>query len=870
MKRPPRLALWLADHLIDERVREAIAGDLVEQFTAAPSGVRFWRQVVIAIVRFPPRPSSKPSTGDGFVTGFFEDLRRAARTLRRVPAFTIACAATLGLGIGASTAIFSVADPVILRPLPYQSPDRIYLVSQGTAPDLSSRLGFETILDLREQSQTLESVAAVGGWGPTLVRDNTAEILMGLRVSASYFGLLGVHPALGRDFRPDEDDPDNNGVVVLSHSLWSTQFGGDSTIVGREITLGARQMTVAGVLPAWYDDVVQPGTRIWRVLGYARGLPYACRDCQHLQMIARRKAGASEASVRSELSVLSSRMVAAHPTEYSSPGFDLEQIQHAVTKPVSGALMALLIAVAMLLAIATVNVGGLQLARALQRDEEFAVRAALGAGRGRLTRLLVAEGLVLAFLAAACGWVVAALGTQALVQRLPAGVPRAEAIHLDLRALGFGLLVTLAAGLTVGLIPTWHARRKALAGSLRSRSGLGQAPHRLRAALVVTEVALAVVLLAGAGLLARSLARLLGVDPGVHIANVATANVQVGGARYQSDTTVWAWQDRLIDEARAIPGVTAAALASQLPLGGNFDSYGVQALDKPLANPELAPNADRYTVTTDFLRTMQIPILEGRDFQAADNAPNGAPVVIVSKSLANRIWPGESAVGKQVHLGEASRPWYTVIGVAGDVHHRGLDVPDVRQIYLPTRRFFFSDAGVDLVVRTGGDPARILPDLRRAALAPDPLAVVTRLSTMREVLATSTSQRRLALTLFAAFAAIALVLATAGIVGALAGMVTERRREIGLRSALGATPGGIVRLVLGRGLLLAGLGAVAGVAAAAAGSRVIEGMLYGVNPRDGATLLAVALVACLVGVLSGALPAWRAVRVDPMTALRSD
>ena len=804
------------------------------------------------------------------MTGFLDDLRRAARTLGRVPAFTLACAATLGLGIGASTAIFSVADPVILRPLPYPSPDQLYVLSQGTAPDLSTRLGFETIADVGEQSQTLESVAAIGGWGPTLVRDDRAEILTGLRVSASYFGLLGVDPALGRDFRPDEDDPDHNGVVILAHGLWSTRFGGDSAIVGGEITLGSRQMLVAGVLPASYDDVMQPGTQIWRVLGYARTLPYACRTCQHLQMIARRKAGSTEAAVQAELGVISSRMTQAHPTEYSSPGFAFEQIQHAVTRPVSGALMALLIAVALLLAIATVNVGGLQLARALQRDEEFAVRAALGAGRGRITRLLVAEGLVLAFLAAGCGWLVASLGTRALARRLPAGVPRAEAIHLDLRALGFGLLVTLAAGLTVGLIPTWHARRKALAGSLRTRSGLGRAPHRLRAALVVTEVALAVVLLAGAGLLARSLARLLSVDPGVHVASVATASVQVGGARYQSDTAVWAWQDRLIEQARVIPGVTSAALTSQLTLGGNFDSYGVQALDKPLDNPSLAPDADRYTVTTDFLRTMQIPILEGRDFLASDNAPNGAPVVIVSQSLARRIWPGESAIGKQVHLGEPSRPWYTVVGVAGDVHHRGLDVTDTRQIYLPTHRFFFSDAAVDLVVTTTGDPARILPDLRRAALAPDRLGVVTRLATMEDVLATSTAQRRLALTLFAAFAGIALLLATAGIVGALAGMVAERRREIGLRSALGATPGGIVRLVLGKGLLLAGLGAVAGIAGAFAGSRVIAGMLYGVNPRDATTLLGVAVVACLVGVASGAIPAWRAVRVDPMTALRSE
>jgi predicted permease len=449
-------------------------------------------------------------------------------------------------------------------------------------------------------------------------------------------------------------------------------------------------------------------------------------------------------------------------------------------------------------------------------------------------------------------------------------MPRADAIHLDWRAFAVGMAVTIVAGLAIGLVPAAHARRASLAGSLRGGRRVGGAPHRVRATLVITEVALAVVLLVGAGLLARTLSRLLSVNSGVDVANVATVNVQVGGARYATDSAVWNWQERVVEAARAIPGVTDAAMTSQVPLGGNYDSYGVRALDQALLNPALAYDADRYVVTPGFLRTMQVPVLEGRAFSASDNATSGPPVAIVSKSLAQRIWGGQSALGKQIHLGDTTRPWYTVVGVVGDVHHRGLDVADVRQVYIPTRRFYFSDAAIDVVVRTTGDPRRILPALRAAALTPDPLAAVTRTASMRDLMATSIAQRRLAFSLFATFATIALLLATAGIVGALAGMVAERRREIGLRSALGATPAGIVRLVVTQGMVLAGGGAIVGIAAAAAGARILQTMLYEVAPRDAITLSAVAVGALVVGAVASAVPAWRAVRVDPITALRSD
>jgi putative ABC transport system permease protein len=874
---PPKTALWLADRLVDGRMRDAVVGDLTEAYgervdALGPGRARrwFWRQALLAIAHFPARPRVPHTRGDGLMFGFVHDLSRAARTLRRVPTFTIACAITLGIGIGAATAIFSVADPVILRPLPYPSPERLFSAWERDDHGARSNLGFATIMDVRASATSLEQVAAVGGWAPTLIRDGSAEMLSGLRVSSNYFAAIGVQPAIGRGFAAEEDVQARNGVVIVSHAFWQTRLSGDSAVVGGTVDISGRGMLLAGVMPADYDDVLQPGTQIWRVLGYEASLPFACRTCRHLRMIARLRPNVTPAAALAELDVISARLVHDNPSDYPAAGFYLVQVQEDVTRAVRPALTALLVAVALLLIIATVNVGGLQLARALQRDEEFSIRTALGAGSGRLTRQLLAEGLVLAVVAGVTGWIFAIAGVGQLVHRLPASMPRLAAVHLDVRALGLALVTTLTTGIVIGLVPAWHARRRGLALSLRGARRAGGAPHRLRATLVVTEVALAVVLLAGAGLLARSLTRLLSVDAGVELATVATSLVQVNGARYADNAVVWAWQDQVVDAARAIPGVESAALASQLPLGGNVDSYGVQARDKPLANPALAPSADRYTVTTDFLRTMRIPMLDGRDFEAADNAPSAAPVAIISEALAKRIWPGERAVGKDVHLGEDARPWFTVIGVAGNVHHQGLDVGATLQIYMPTRRFFFADNAVDVVVRTAGDPSLVLSALRRAVTSADPATVVTRLATMREVVATSTAQRRLALTLFSAFAVIALLLAAAGIFGALAGTVAERRREIGLRSALGATPGGIVRLIVGQGAVLATTGITVGLVGALVGTRAIQGMLFGVGPRDVVTIAGVIVVIGIAAVAASAIPAWRAVRVDPITALRSE
>lgn len=880
-RRPPRLAMRLLEALLPEDSRDPVIGDLSEAFelesATHPIAARlhFWREAVAAIVSLQILPDNvsafTPATRESLVQSFLSDLRHAVRVLARARGFTILCVATLGIAIGATTTIFSVVNPLLLRPLPYPKPDQIVTVYERDRDGVASRLGWMTYRDLRDRSKVLSHSAAFGDFQPTLFGDLDAERLQGQRVTWEYFRTLGVRPAVGRDFEAADDTPDNSMVVILSHGLWSRRFGQDRNVIGKTVNLSGLTRTVVGVMPAGFDDVMQPDAQIWRPLGYDEAGSSSCRTCRHLQMIARVRDGLTLERASSEMDVIAKQVAVENPTSYTGDGALAIGLQEQVTRNVRPILFAILGAVALVLLIAAANVINLQLARAVRRDEEFAVRAALGAGRGRLARQLVAEGLVLAALAALAGVAIAAVALPAVVLRLPETLPRVAAIRLDWQVLGFVAAITLVIGIAVGMAPALNAGRTRLFDVLRGGGrALGGAHHRFRMGLVVAEVAFALMLMIGTALLGRSLVRLLSVDPGFDASRLVTMEVQATGTKYETREAVFANHDRVRAAVRALPGVVDVGLTTQLPLGGNWDRYGVAARDKPLPNPELSPDAERYTVSWDFMRAMRIPVLRGRGFTEAEANDSNVHVAIVSSALAKRLWGDEDAVGKYLRLGGPTRPWREVIGVAGDIRHTGLDATVAQQVYVPERQWWNEENQMTLVVRTSADPATMVAAVREAVRSADPLQPISRVATMDQVISRSTSQRRLGLLLFVAFSAIAIVLASAGIYGVMAGSVAERTRELGLRSALGATPGSIVALVVRQGAKLAAAGLVLGAAGALALSRYLQTLLFGIGTNDPAAItigvsviIAVSLAACIV-------PARRATRVDPITALRSD
>ena len=858
-----RFCLWLLERSLRPEVSASVIGDLIEQ--RARGGLWIAAETLSALWNL----HSRPHTGDGLVTTFLADLRIAARLLRRSPMFATVSILTLGLAIGASTAIFSVIDPVLIRPLPYAKPDRLVFVWERGRDGSRDNVGYPTFRDFITQSKTIEFAAAIGSWQPTLSGDGTPERVDGDRVSWQYFRTLGVRPELGRDFSADEDVPGRNQVVILSHGLWERRYGADRSIIGRAISINDNPMTVVGVMPASFDNVASPGAQIWRALGYANQ-PFACRTCHHLRMLARIRPEIDLASARTELDQIHQQMERAYPDEYASVGASIVSMQDEATRDFRAALLALTAAVLLVLLIAVANVVSLQLARAVRREEEFAIRSALGARRSRLLGQLLTEGLLLAMLGGGAGLIVARLSLPVLVGRLPQALPRLSAIHLDLTVLAAVTTLVLVLAIVMGLVP---ARSPAGDLGINLRSGrrlAGGRHHVTRSTLVVGEVALAVLLLVSAGLVARSLTRLLGVDAGFDPTHLLTLEINSVGANYSTNAPIFAYHDRVREAVSALPGVQSVAVANQLPLGGNVDMYGILDPQNIPSNPELVPSGDRYAVSAGYLSTMRIPIVRGRAFTATEAQDTTNPVALVSAALAQRMWPGADPLGKRIRLGGIKGVDRVVIGVTGNVRHRGLDATSTLQWYVPERQWPGADNQEVLILRAAGDPASLAASVRQAVAAIDPTQPIVKIATMDEVIASSTSQRRLALVLFAAFAAAALLLAVAGIYGVLAGSVAERTREIGVRSALGATPSDIVGLVVGQGGRLSMIGIALGVAGSLALTRYLRTLLFGVGPTDPITFVAVVTLLGLVTVAACLVPAMRAARVDPSRALRSE
>jgi putative ABC transport system permease protein len=797
------------------------------------------------------------------------ELRFAARQLRRRPLYAGIVIFTLALGIGATSAVLSVASPVLFRPLPYPDPDRVVLLSEVDREGGSSTVGYATFADLRRDLRSIAHSAATSSWTPVLTGSGEPEQLFGQSVTADFFKVLGVAPAFGRDFRAEEDVRDRNRVVMLSWGLWQRRFGGDPSIVDRTITLSGTSYAVAGVLPRTFESLLSPTAQVWRPLGYDLGLAWACRTCRHLHAVARMRPEASLEQVQTELNGMVERLTRDFPTEYANSGLRVDRLHDRLKSDVEPALRLMLGAGLFVLLIACANAGNLVLARVTERQGELALRAALGAGHRRVLQLLVAESAVVCLAGAAAGLLLARWGVTGLKALAPPDLPRLDVIALDWRVALAALGATVAVSLVLGVVPGMTAlRRSPAAGSSRSVT-LGRSHRRVTAGLVVAEVAMAFMLLSAAGLLTRSLGRVLAVDPGFDPSRLLTLQVTASGPRYQENEPVWRMQEQLIEAVRAIPGVEHAAFASQIPLGGNYDTYGVRIEDQPLANPEEAPSADRYAVSDGYLETMRIPLLHGRGLTPADR-DSAVPVVLVNQTFARLSWPNEDPIGKRLQMEATTTPWRTIVGVVGDVRHVGLDAERTPQFYVPTSQWGWAENTIVLVVRTRTTAAAQIEPVRRAMRTVEPDLAVSDIASAEERIAVSTSDRRLVMRLFEVFGLVALLLAAAGIYGLLSRRVSERQREIGIRAALGATRRRILRLVLRDGGRLTVLGVAIGLAGALLVSRLLEGLLFGIEPNDPATLgLAVAV---LTGVAVGAclLPAWRAARVDPVEALRAE
>lgn len=860
---------------------EAVLGDLDEAFRqrvahAGPMRARlwYWRTSLGVMAAFrgmrslPSTPQRREAAT--MLRAMSQDIRFGARLLIRSPGFTLITVLTLALGIGATTAIFSAVNPILFRELPYPAADRLVIVWEREPNGAESNLGYATIDDLARDARSLSSIAAMAQWAPTISGDDETERLEGQSVSAAFFATLGVRPMLGRDFRPEEDQNGANRVVMLSHGLWRRRFGGDSSIVNRTVQVNGLPYLVAGVLPKDFESLLAPSAELWRPLGYDASLSWACRTCRHLRAVARVAPGIPVSQAEAELNELSRRYVREHPKDYGAPGMFAVELRQQLARGIRPILRVMLGAVAFVLLIACANVMSLTLTRAAERQGEFSIRAALGAGRPRVARQLLTEGLLLGLLGGGLGVLVGWAGLQALLALHPAGLPRIDAMRLDLSVLALTATLAIGTGLVFGLAPLlWLGRRGSAAGLSSSRFSLSAHRRRALSTLVVAEVALAFMLLAGAGLLIRSVRGLLEVDPGFRTERLLTMEVMASGPAYREDAPVWTMQDRVLDAVRAVPGVASASMASQIPLGGNWDSYGVQIKGRPLDNPEEAPSAMRYAVAPAYLEVMGIPLLQGRRLEDQDRG-DAPPVVVINEAFARLSWPGENPIGQQVQIGGPSRPWRTIVGIVGNVRHASLDAKDMPQFYVPARQWPWAENGTSLVLRTTIPEPGLQQAVRTAIRSVDPHLAISQVATAEELVSRSAADRRFAMSLFALFALVAMGLAAAGIYGVLSGSVTARTREIGIRSALGATRGGILGFIVREGMSLTVIGLVLGAVGATMLSRFLQKLLYGVSPTDPMTLAGSLGILAVIALAACAGPAWRATRVDPVRVLKAE
>jgi putative ABC transport system permease protein len=812
------------------------------------------------------------------------DLRFAARGLWRSPGFTAITVATLALGIGANTAIFSVVNAVLLRPLAYRDPAQLVALRgvvevRGLNDVRNSAPEYQ---DFRSEIPALADVAAAWPININLTDLGDPERIQASVVSSNYFQVLGTAPALGRDFTPEDDQGRIGYVAIISWDLFQHRFGGDRSVIGKTVRLDDDPMTVIGVMPRGFRHPLESGDspmEVWAPVELGNADPQFIGDrrARVFEVIGRLKPGATVAEAQAQLDALSTRLESRYPEVYPAAlGWRAAALplSERVVGDVRPALLVLLGAVAFVLLIGCANVANLMLARATGRGREIAIRTALGGDRPRLIRQLLTESLLLAALGGALGLLLAVWGTSALGRLAALYLPRAREIAIDGPVLAFTAVLILVTGIAFGLFPALQASRPDLQDVLKdsAKGSAGGGRTRMRAVLVVAEVAVALVLLAGAGLLLRSFQRLVAVDPGFDPERLLTMQVWLpvpndnAKGRYFTQQQRVGFYDRAVAAVRQVPGVTGAALVSRLPYSGRNDArFKIEG--RPVADAQLLPSAEVRLVSPDYFRTMAIPVLQGEAMPDGVDSLSST-YAMVNRTLAEREWKGQSPIGQRIQLVGFGGPTATIVGVVNDVRQGAPDQPPLPEFYLSYR--LVAGQEMSLVVRTAGDPDALADRVVQSIRSVDPTQPVFGVKSMARLLANAEAERRFSLLLLSLFAAIALLLSSLGIYGVMAYSTSQRRHEIGIRMALGAATPDVLRLVLHQGMRLVLLGLAIGLFGAWAMSRVLAGQLYGISPRDPFTYVAVALLLGTVAFAATWLPARRATRVDPMISLRSE
>jgi putative ABC transport system permease protein len=802
---------------------------------------------------------------------FLQDLRYAARMLAKNPGFTAVAVIALALGIGANTAIFSVVNTVLLRPLPYKDPEQLVMVwedatKHGYPRDTPTAANY---IDWRDQNSVFSGMAAIDEINLNLTNAGDPERLKGRRVSANLFALLGVEPQLGRVFNAAEDQPGAQHVAVLSHRLWQRRFGGDANIVNKTLTLDGEAYTVTGVMPARFE-FPEKDVEIWVPIAFdAREA--ANRNRHYLEVVARLKPGVTLEQAQTEMTTIGARLQQQYPQTNTDIGVAVTSLHEHQVGDIKPALLILLGAVGLVLLIACANVANLLLARAAIRQKEIALRVALGARRWRLLRQFLTESVLLATIGGTLGLAIAFGGLLLLRSFIPENISQAREITLDLKVLGFTLLVSILTGLIFGLAPAIQAVRMNQSETLKEGgrdSVTGRSGKRLRGLLVTAEVAVSLVLLIAAGLLINSFLRLRNTDPGFRVDHLLTMKVELPYPKYEQAQRRNEFFNNVVQRVQSIAGVRSAAVTVNLPLYRQGNSISIQIAGRPEPPPGQEPIIVTRMISPGYFETMGIPLVSGR--QLTDHDTEKSPnVVVISETMARRYWPGEDAIGKRIAAGRVTSDadWIQVIGVVKDVHQFELSADPKPQMYLSYRQaeFFWPE---DLVVRTDVDPASLAATVRNAVWEIDKEQPVSNIRTMEDILADSIARQRFSMLLLGVFAGVALLLAAVGIYGVMSYSVAQRTHEIGIRMALGAQTSAVLKLAVGYGLKLVVAGVVIGLVAAFVLTRLMSTLLFGITATDPATFALISLLLIAVAAIASYIPARRATKVDPLIALR--